>query len=45
MDAQVRISLDVVATGKEADDLALELTSYARDVEGVEILNYEVTDE
>jgi hypothetical protein len=45
MDAQVRISFDVVATDKEADDLALELISYARDVEGIEVLNYEVTDE
>ena len=39
MDA-VKITLEIVATGKEADDLALELISYARDVEQVEVLNY-----
>lgn len=41
----MKIMLEVVATDKEADDLALELISYARDVEQVEVLNYEITDD
>ena len=41
----MKITLEIIATDKEADDLALELISYARDVEGIEILNYEVTDD
>ena len=36
----MRITIEVVATPAEADDLANELMSYARDVEQVEILNY-----
>ena len=38
----MKISLEVVATDKEADDLALELISYVRDVEQIEVLNYTV---
>jgi hypothetical protein len=41
----MRIVLEVVATDKEADDLALELISYARDVERVEVLNYWVAED
>jgi hypothetical protein len=44
-ESHMKIMLEVVATDKEADDLALELISYARDVEQVEVLNYEITDD
>ena len=41
----MKITLEVIATSKEADDLAEELIEYAIKVEGVEVLNYWVGDE
>jgi hypothetical protein len=38
----VKITIEVVASDKEADDLAEILTDYLIHVEQVEVLNYEV---